>query len=165
MSASKHRSLKTRALLAAAALAGISAAHADAGLIVDLRAVGGSSGVIISQDGKTVYASGPGDTVTLHVFAQVSGTDGDNTNERLTSGAGSLISYLGTPPATSDRLLGNLAGGRTERPQRFDHPGPLVAGHGPQDPGDRPPAPLGDGLDDLRSTGTDRHLDLAPTGG
>ena len=100
---------KLLAAAASAALAAIAASHANAGLVMDIRAVGGSSGIIISPDGKQVFVTGPGDTVNLAIFAQVSGTDGDNTNERLTSGMGSIVSG-GIAPATSDRLLGNLSG-------------------------------------------------------
>jgi len=99
---SRHTGKLLAAAVGAAGLAGFGASKADASLIIDVRATGGSTGVLISPDGKSVTATGPGDTVTLSVFARVSGTNGIN-DEQLQSGQGSITS----PGA----LKGNLSGG------------------------------------------------------
>src|SRR2546421_76244 len=108
-----RRSFNTRNLLAAAStLAILGASHAHAGLMIDVRAVGGTAGVTITENGKTVFVTGAGETVSIGVFARVSGTDGDNTNERLQQGFGSMISAPIAVPATGQTLLlGNLSGG------------------------------------------------------
>jgi len=91
------------AAVGAVGLAGFAADQADAALIVDVRATGGSAGVIVTP--KNVTLTAPGDTVILSVFARINGTNGTN-DESLSSNHGSLSSGVGT-------LLGNLAGGRS----------------------------------------------------
>lgn len=95
---------KAGKFLAAAAgvvgLAGLGASQADASLLIDVRATGVSSGSI-SNGGKTVALTDASQTVTMGIFAQVSGTNGVN-DEGLNSVYGLLNSVGG--------LKGNLAG-------------------------------------------------------
>lgn len=97
---------KTGKLLAAAVgaagLAGFGASKADAALLIDVRATGATTAGTGVVDPKTVVLSGVGDTVTLGVFAAVSGTNGVN-DEGFTSVFGLLNSVGG--------LKGNLSGG------------------------------------------------------
>ena len=92
------------AAAAAIGLAGVGATRADAGLIVDVRALLLNGQLLTGDDGpKHVQSiSGPGDVVTLGVFARVSGTNGVN-DEFITSAMGNMVS--------SGSLLGNLSGG------------------------------------------------------
>jgi hypothetical protein len=96
-----ERKLRTRLATAtgATALAMIGTSPADAALLIDVRATGVSFGLL--DNGKSVFAF-PGSTVTLGVFAQVSGTDGVN-NETFNSAYG-LLNSVGL-------AKGNLSGG------------------------------------------------------
>ena len=67
--------------LAAAALAA-APTQSDAILIYDLRAVTGTGGVA-STDGSQVVLTGAPGTVSLELWAQVSGTDTDHVNDAL----------------------------------------------------------------------------------
>jgi len=63
------------AAIASVGLAGWGASQADASLVMDVRATGATAGNTISADGKTVsYTSGTV-TVTMGVFARLSGTN------------------------------------------------------------------------------------------
>jgi hypothetical protein len=67
------------AAVASVALAGFGAAQSDGGLTIDLRAlsVAGGSSNEISPGGKTVFVGGTGGrTVTIGVYARISGTNG-----------------------------------------------------------------------------------------
>jgi hypothetical protein len=98
---------KTGKLLAAAVgaagLAGFGASQADASLLIDVRATGATTSGGGLQNEKLVAIQNPGDTVTLGVFAQVSGTDGIN-NEQFQTINGLLNSIGGG-------VKGNLSGG------------------------------------------------------
>ena len=87
----------------AAAAATTTATATDRGLIVDVRALLLNGQPLTGVDGpKHVQSiSGPGDVVTLAVFARVTGTNGVN-DEFITSAAGQMVS--------SGSLLGNLNG-------------------------------------------------------
>jgi len=98
-----NRTMGKLAAAAAVGLAGFGAAQsADASLIVDVRATAINSIPTIPGGLKEVAVAGNGDTVTLTLFARVSGTNGTN-DETIQSVHGSVI--------TSGSLLGNLAGG------------------------------------------------------
>jgi hypothetical protein len=102
------------AATAAAGLAGIGASHADASLIVDVRALNGA-GYPVGGNGKTVDTPAVGTTVTLGVFAQVSGSNssqitgdfdggGDNNDVRNDDG----IQIITGSFQSVGSLLGNL---------------------------------------------------------
>ena len=97
---------KTGKLLAAAVgaagLAGFGASKADAALLIDIRATGATTSGTGVVDPKTVVLANAGDTVTLGVFAAVSGTNGIN-DENFQSIFGLLNS--------AGALKGNLSGG------------------------------------------------------
>jgi len=96
---------KTGKLLAAAvgaaALAGVGASQADAALLIDVRATGATTSSAGVVDPKNVVINAPGDTVTLGIFASVTGTDGIN-NETLQSVYG-LLNSVGA-------VKGNMSG-------------------------------------------------------
>jgi len=90
--------------LAGAALAGLGVSQALATLTVDLRASAVSGGGSISADKKTVTGFAVGSTVTMQVWAQVTGSAGNNTPgiaQSLQTVTGSFLSGNGP-------LLGNL---------------------------------------------------------
>ena len=95
-----HRTRRPLAAAAIGALAGFGASHADASLIIDVRAISATHGVF--EDGKFAPVFNPGDTVTVAVFARVSGTNGIN-DEMMQSAGGSL--------ASNGSLKGNISGG------------------------------------------------------
>jgi len=95
----KTGKLMAAAAVGAAGLAGFGASKADASLIIDVRAVGGTG--VISNGGKSVQVAAPGDTITLAIFARVNGTNGIN-DEQLQSAGGSLTSV--------GALKGNITG-------------------------------------------------------
>ena len=74
------------AAVGAAGFMGLGSSHADATLIIDLRATA-SVGGVIAPGGKSV-AVVAGNTVTLGIFARVSGTNGNNADEWLQSVGG-----------------------------------------------------------------------------
>lgn len=78
------------AAVGAAGLATFGAEQSNASLIIDVRATGGTAQI---SDGKTVTAA-VGDTITLGIFARVSGTNGVN-DETIQSCYGNLISSGG----------------------------------------------------------------------
>ena len=92
----------SRRILAAgaAALAGIGSSRADAALLIDVRITASSGGSI--DNAKAWLPAGIGSTLTLGVFAHVSGTDGVN-NETINSVYG-LLNSIGD-------IRGNLSGG------------------------------------------------------
>jgi len=106
------------AAIASVGLAGLGASQADAGLVIDVRALSATAGNTITNGGKTVnYTSGTV-TVTMGVFARLSGTNatqqigdfgggGDDTrnDDQLAILVGSFNSVGG--------LLGNLGGTAT----------------------------------------------------
>jgi len=113
---------KSGKVLAAAAasvgLAGFAASQANASLVVDVRALGSTAGANVSADGKTVVTTaGTPVTVTLGVFARVSGAnavqqtgdfgggggDDKRNDDRIQTVVGSFQSIGG--------LLGNLTTG------------------------------------------------------
>jgi MYXO-CTERM domain-containing protein len=86
----------------AVGVAGIGAAqHADASLIIDLRATAVNGLAIPASKDVTVEA---GNTVTMSIFAQVSGTNAAN-DDTVQSVAGNIVSTGG--------LLGNLSAAPT----------------------------------------------------
>jgi hypothetical protein len=89
-------------MAAAVGATGLVAAQADAGLTIDLRALGVTTTAAGVIDEKNVIISAPADSVTLGVYARVNGTDGIN-NETFNSAYG-LLNSAGV-------LKGNLAGG------------------------------------------------------
>ena len=93
---------KTAALLlaATAGVVGLGASTADASLIMDVRAVSAAGMTIVNP--HSVVPNSPGDTVTLAVFARVSGTNGIN-DETFQSAGGGLRSVGG--------VKGNITGG------------------------------------------------------
>src|SRR5688500_16572928 len=79
------------AAAASVALAGGVTRSADASLIIDVRAVAyNGSALPPGSSGKTVFA-GPGDVVTLKLFAQITGTNGIN-DETVNSVHGIIVS-------------------------------------------------------------------------
>lgn len=94
-----RKSGKLLAAAAASGLLGAGASQVDAALLIDLRAVGVTGGIINTP--KDVQVAGSGSIVTFAVFAQVSGTDGIN-NETVSIAGGSFTSGVGG-------LLGNLS--------------------------------------------------------
>jgi hypothetical protein len=97
----KKRALGKLMLAAAAGLAGVAEqAHAD--LRIDVRAIAASAGTI-SGGGKSVALVSLGDTITLGIFGQTSGTNGAN-DELLQVASGSITSGV-------VGLKGNLSGG------------------------------------------------------
>jgi hypothetical protein len=103
-----RRSLIAAAAAAASAsLATFGTAPANAGLIIDVRAIGGSAAI---ADPKSVLFSAPGDTVTLGLFARVSGTNGIH-DETIQSVYGSVVS-AGNPKfdATSSSVVAPFNG-------------------------------------------------------
>ena len=107
MGTRRDRAIGTLAAAAVAAvgLAGFGAGQADAGLIIDLRAVA-INGVPI-PDQKHVSPNGPGDVVSIQIFARVYGSDAVN-DEGLQSISGSIYS--------NGELLGNLINAATVAP-------------------------------------------------
>ena len=98
-----NRKVGVLAAAAAAGLAGLGTAQqSDASMIVDIRATHVNGLAIAGGPSKEVAVAGPGDTVTLALFARVSGTNGSNTDEFITSAQGNIVS--------SGNLLGNLSG-------------------------------------------------------
>ena len=87
---SNRTSKVVAAAVGAAGLAGLGVSQADASLIIDVRATGTSGTAQITNGGKTV-TGGAGDTVTLGIFARVSGTNGIN-DETIQSVNGSVSS-------------------------------------------------------------------------
>jgi len=106
-----HRSMGklAAAAIGAVGLAGFAASQADASLIVDVRATGGTGGTGVSSGGKQVVFGAQGDTVVLTVFARITGTNGAN-DESLSSAHGSVATGPSIPGGSG--LLGNLSGGR-----------------------------------------------------
>jgi hypothetical protein len=97
----KKRALGKLMLAAAAGLAGMAEqAHAD--LRIDVRAIAASAGTV-TGGGKSVALVSVGDTITLGVFGQISGTNGAN-DELLQLASGSITSGV-------VGLKGNLSGG------------------------------------------------------
>jgi hypothetical protein len=104
------------AAIASVGLAGWGASQADAGLVIDVRATGSTAGSILSGGGKTVQIPSGTVTVTMGVFARLSGTNatqqvgefggagGDDTrnDDQMAILVGSFNSVGG--------LLGNLGG-------------------------------------------------------
>jgi hypothetical protein len=88
------------AAIGATGLAGLGTNEADAGLVIDVRATGVGGGAVL--DGSKAVQTPIGGTVTLGVYAQVTGTDGVN-NETFNSAYG-LLNSVGA-------LHGNLTGG------------------------------------------------------
>src|SRR5687767_2461330 len=86
---------RSRRLIAAAsawALASLGTSAADAGLMMDVRVIGATGAAV--YDPKLVQFFVPGDTITLGVFARVTGTDGVN-NEQGKSAYGLMNSVGG----------------------------------------------------------------------
>ena len=102
MSATPSRRTSRKLLAAAVGACGLIASRADAELIVDLRAIGVTTTAPGVVDPKNVIVSAAADTVTVGVFARVSGTNGIN-DETLNSVYG-LLQSVGT-------MKGNFAGG------------------------------------------------------
>ena len=101
----KKRSLRKPGLLlsaGAAGFVGLGTSPADAGLQVDVRAIGATTAGAGVTGPKNVEINSLGDTVTLGVFATVAGTNGIN-DEQFQTLFG-LVSSNGA-------LKGNLAGG------------------------------------------------------
>jgi len=93
------------AAIGAVGLAGFGASQADAALIIDVRATG-ASGATISNGGKTVVADNAGATVTLGIFAQTSGTNGNSFDDTVHGAYGSILSG----PGALALLHGNMSG-------------------------------------------------------
>jgi len=81
------------AAIGAAGLMGLGSSHADATLIIDLRAT--NLNTVALPAGTKSVAVVAGNTVTLGIFAQVSGTNGNNADEWLQSVGGSVVSTGG----------------------------------------------------------------------
>lgn len=94
-----HRTGKLMAAAAAVGLTGVAVSQADAGLVVDIRATH-INGEVYSGNAKDVTIA-EGQTVTLAVFAQISGTNGAN-DEVVQAISGTLLS--------SGSLKGNISG-------------------------------------------------------
>lgn len=104
----RHSHGRRRAVIIAATTAAVSlfacgggASTAEAGLVVQVEATGGSAGVTLT-DSRNVSVSQVGDVVSLAVFAQISGTNGVN-DETAKFQFGSF--------ASAGATLGNMAGG------------------------------------------------------
>jgi len=85
------------AAIASVGLAGLGASQADAGLVVDLRATAISGTGSIGAGGKTVTA-GVGSTVTLDIFARISGTN-------ATQNVGAFDGFAGANDTRNDDSL------------------------------------------------------------
>jgi len=89
------------AAVGAAGLMGLGSSQSNAALVIDVRATAVSGGGTVVGNGnlpgggKTVNGLGSGSIVTMGVFAQVSGTNGNNTDEWLQSVGGSFSTTAG----------------------------------------------------------------------
>ena len=77
-----------------AGILGLCAPPADAELIVDLKVIGvsGSATVDPGSDGTRVFVTGPDAVITVGIFANIRGADGNFANEGLVSLAGGILS-------------------------------------------------------------------------
>src|SRR5262245_57998021 len=83
-------------LLTGAAVAGLGAATANAALVIDVVATGGT-GVTVSNGGKSVLTTGVGNPINFNVFALVTdGNNGNTTDQGILSFAGSFLSNGGS---------------------------------------------------------------------
>jgi len=113
---------KSGKILAAAAasvgLAGFAASQADASLVIDVRALSATAGATVSNGGKTVVTTaGTPVTVTLGVFARVSGVNSTQNTGDFGGGGGddkrnddSVQTVVGSYQSVGG-LLGNLTTG------------------------------------------------------
>src|SRR5436190_17297562 len=92
--------------LATAVMAGLGASQALAALTIDMRVSGlTGTGTIVGTSGKSVTGVANGTTVTMQIWAQVTGSAGNSTPglaQTLQSAGGSILSSNGG-------LLGNLS--------------------------------------------------------
>ena len=102
-----------KSLVGAASVAAVTAtipASSNAGLIIDVRAVGSTGGVVVHNSKLIdVYTASPGATVTCNVFAVVTGQDADTSNDGILSFAGS---FLTTDVMGNGAYHGNLVARR-----------------------------------------------------
>ena len=96
---SARRSRNLIAIAGAAAVAGFGSSRADAGLFMDLRVLPSDPNYLTDH---SFALSSPGDTVTLGLFAQVTGTNG--VNDELFQSVYGLVN-------SSGGIKGNLSGG------------------------------------------------------
>ena len=93
---------RTFALLSAVGLAALGSSSADAGLFLDLRALGATTSGSGVLDPKNVALAAPGDTITVGLFASVTGTNG--VNDDTIQSLNGMLNSVGS-------LKGNLSGG------------------------------------------------------
>jgi hypothetical protein len=133
----RHRSIgrvmaaAAAAAAAAAGLAGLGGSPADAGLMVDFRAVTINGQTALVTDPKSVPLVTTGDVVGIEIYARIQGTNAANDE--------AFHNFTGSIQSSSGGLLGNLSNSATVAPfnasgsqngsqQDFDSDGDLDIG-------------------------------------